>query len=457
MEADGSNASNDSGNTKPAAQNEMLPVILALQSSFAHMKLCHNSVVDLTRFVGMSQCSSVVHYTHLLYFVFYCQRWYPTNQWVICNSPRADGVFFKTELLGLNKSTQQDPQEFNKLFFAKIESANLTTREPSRASFNDLLSGRVKYSTRCNGCRQERVPPEHPFHELDLSIEGVHSVGEALANYTAVEHLTGENQYECATCRGRRDAQRCTIILKAPTVLNLHLLRYGYDRETYERKKLTSEVTFQDTMEVCGERFKLVSVLYHKGRSAYGGHYVCDALDWRTGEWWHYDDDTVCATTNPSLNMNPTSSSSRSTNIDGSATKSRHNTTNHTNSEPMCIDLLDTPTTTPIKSPKRNNTASTKTKPIVLPIAIEDDLEDTDQEEWVEPSKGNNKRTLGISKKTTTTATASGDAKSINKGKGGNAKKKRAVEVDLTDSVDIASGGGAGAFVVFLCCCRRCD
>ena len=53
MEADGSNGSNDSGNRKPAAQNEMLPVILALQSSFAHMKLCHNSVVDLTRFVGM--------------------------------------------------------------------------------------------------------------------------------------------------------------------------------------------------------------------------------------------------------------------------------------------------------------------------------------------------------------------------------------------------------------------
>lgn len=352
--------------------------------------------------------------------------------------------FRNLELLGLNKSTQQDPQEFNKLFFAKIESANLTTREPARASFNDLLSGRVKYSTRCNGCGQERVPPEHPFHELDLSIEGVHSVEEALANYTAVEHLTGENQYECATCRGRQDAQRCTIILKAPTVLNLHLLRYGYDRETYERKKLTSEVTFQDTMEVCGERFKLVSVLYHKGRSAYGGHYVCDALDWRTGEWWHYDDDTVCATTNPSLNMNPTSSSSSTTNIDNSAAKTSHTTTSHTNSEPMCIDLLDTPTTSPIKSPNRSTTSSSKNKPTVLPIAVEDDnIEDTDPDEWVDTNtKGKNKRTLGTSKKTT--AAASGDAKGTTKGKVGNSRKKRAVEVDLTDSVDNASGGGAG-------------
>lgn len=359
--------------------------------------------------------------------------------------------------MGLNKSTQQDPQEFNKLFFAKIESANLSTHEPTRASFNDLLSGRVKYSTRCSGCGQERVPPEHPFHELDLSIEGVNSVEEALANYTAVEHLTGENQYECATCQGRREAQRCTIILKAPTVLNLHLLRYGYDRETYERKKLTSEVTFQDTMEVCGERFKLVSVLYHKGRSAYGGHYVCDALDWRTGEWWHYDDDTVCATTNPSLNMNPTSTNTNTATTATNSNKAKSSTTtsnsnSHTTTEPMCIDLVDTPTTTPSKSPRRSTSAYTttsKSAPIALPISIEDDqIEDTDPDEWVE-AKGRNKRTLGsANKKVTTTTAAASDGKSSAKGKGGNSRKKQAVEVDLTDTGDNA--GGAGKFNVYL-------
>lgn len=35
-----------------SSENEMIAVILALQSSFAHMKLCNNSVVDLSRFVG---------------------------------------------------------------------------------------------------------------------------------------------------------------------------------------------------------------------------------------------------------------------------------------------------------------------------------------------------------------------------------------------------------------------
>ena len=75
MEADGNNGSNDSVNRKPAsAQNEMLPVILALQSSFAHMKLCHNSVVDLTRFVGM--------YTYSFTFASACLYiWVVVSYW----------------------------------------------------------------------------------------------------------------------------------------------------------------------------------------------------------------------------------------------------------------------------------------------------------------------------------------------------------------------------------------
>jgi len=319
--------------------------------------------------------------------------------------PLLPSIFLHIELLGLNKSTQQDPQEFNKLFLAKIESANLTTTHPSRATFNELLSGRVKYVTRCRGCGTERAPPEHPFHELDLSVEGVKSVEEALLAYQAVEVMSGENQYECSVCNGRRDAERCTVILKAPSVLNLHLLRYGYDRETYERKKLTSEVTFSDTIEVCGELFKLVSVLYHKGRSAYGGHYVCDALDWHSGEWWHYDDGTVFATTHPA--MNPTNTSNNTNSKSGN---SKSSSSNSKGSNATVVDLIDTPTSTPSKSPRSNTTTNTNTntttntntsaqripkKSIVYNEALHDtnsSAEEDDDEEFEEVPRGKNKR-----------------------------------------------------------------
>ncbi|KAJ1434734.1 hypothetical protein B484DRAFT_429047, partial [Ochromonadaceae sp. CCMP2298] len=203
-------------------------------------------------------------------------------------------------LLGLNKSIQQDPQEFHKLFLSKIESANLLVRQPASQipSLHQVLSGRVRYQTRCLTCNAARGQ-EHDFHELDLSIEGCRSVEEAIRGYTASEMLDGENKYDCGSCRGRQVAERSTEIVRTPRVLCLHLLRYGYDRKTFERKKLKSEVALSDEMEVGGTRYKLVSALYHKGRSAYGGHYVCDVLAWETGQWWHCDDESVVRTTNP--------------------------------------------------------------------------------------------------------------------------------------------------------------
>lgn len=52
MEVDKVKNGNGSGSTDHGTANEMIPVILALQNSFAHMKLCHDGVVDLTQFVG---------------------------------------------------------------------------------------------------------------------------------------------------------------------------------------------------------------------------------------------------------------------------------------------------------------------------------------------------------------------------------------------------------------------
>ena len=52
MEVDKVKNGSGAGSADLGASNEMVPVILALQNSFAHMKLCHDGVVDLTQFVG---------------------------------------------------------------------------------------------------------------------------------------------------------------------------------------------------------------------------------------------------------------------------------------------------------------------------------------------------------------------------------------------------------------------
>ena len=52
------------------------------------------------------------------------------------------------------------------------------------------------------------------------------------------ESLEGDNQYHCERCGKKVDAERRLKIVKAPPVLQVQLLRYVYDRVTWEKKKL---------------------------------------------------------------------------------------------------------------------------------------------------------------------------------------------------------------------------
>jgi hypothetical protein len=163
-----------------------------------------------------------------------------------------------------------------------------------------LLKGKEAYVTTCERCKQ-RSASEVPFHELELSIEGLGTVAEALERYFSIERLCSENQnqYFCSYCNSHQDAERHTEILETPPVLFIQLLRYIYDRNTFEKLKLKDLVSFQPTLAIRGESFKLVALLYHIGHSAYGGHYVADVLEWDSGLWWHCDDDSTSSIADP--------------------------------------------------------------------------------------------------------------------------------------------------------------
>ena len=207
-----------------------------------------------------------------------------------------------TRSLQLNEQEQQDPQEFYKLFMGKFDNLKyvLNDTTPGRLGITQILQGKEAYSMICNSCRFDSARV-HAFNGLELPIEGLRSVQQALAAYFAQETMSGENQYHCDRCGGKRDATRCTRIEELPTLLNIQLLRYVYNRKTFEKTKLQQSVSFTDRIQLNGQQYRLVSVLYHKGKSAYGGHYVAEVLDWDTGRWWHCDDDEVSPAPNPAL------------------------------------------------------------------------------------------------------------------------------------------------------------
>ena len=40
-------------------------------------------------------------------------------------------------------------------------------------------------------------------------------------------------------------------------------------------------------------RYLLCAVMIHKGKSAYSGHYIAQAMDWTTGSWFEFNDTHV--------------------------------------------------------------------------------------------------------------------------------------------------------------------
>ena len=97
----------------------------------------------------------------------------------------------------------------------------------------------------------------------------------------ATETLTGDNQYQCDTCGGLRDATKALKLVAAPRVLVLVLLRFKYDGETQSRRKLVRVVEYPEALavEVAGVQvdYLLESVVVHSGTESGEGHYFAMA------------------------------------------------------------------------------------------------------------------------------------------------------------------------------------
>ena len=130
-----------------------------------------------------------------------------------------------------------------------------------------------------------------------------------LDHYLQPKNLGADNMYFCDNCGQKRDATRKVEFNKLPSVLNIQLGRYIFDLKTFRKQKLTGKVILNRTLYVPIERsgrdvskrrvglsrkeYVLCAIQNHRGTSAYGGHYVAEAMNWSTGMWFEYDDENV--------------------------------------------------------------------------------------------------------------------------------------------------------------------
>lgn len=251
--------------------------------------------------------------------------------------------------LGLDHFEQQDPNEFSRLLFERMhekfqdteaaKSGESGSSRELKTLLPELFQGIMTYETTCLTCQATSRRHEE-FMDLNLPIvqppaekksaqrsildalfnssKSVDTdVGYCLEKYCEVEYLEGDNQYLCGNCGVKRDATRELSFQKLPPVLNVQLSRYVYDRKKSMKKKLSDQVLLPLEMAVeskgkerkegkIGRRYILCAVMRHQGTSAYSGHYVAEAMDWLTGQWFEFNDEKVTLLpSGPSCSFDP--------------------------------------------------------------------------------------------------------------------------------------------------------
>lgn len=206
--------------------------------------------------------------------------------------------------LDLEPSMQQDAQEFSKLLFSLLEDSLNQQSDPKvKNLIIDYFRGEYSYITRCSKCQNDSVSPSM-FYELELNIKGHKTLHESISEFLKEEKLDGVNMYSCSFCNEKQEATRFINLQKLPSVLNLQLMRFIYDRQKGHKKKISSSLQFPDTLDMSqylnipGKEkkpllYNLTAVLIHKGPSANSGHYVAHICDQTTGAWYKFNDELV--------------------------------------------------------------------------------------------------------------------------------------------------------------------
>lgn len=169
-----------------------------------------------------------------------------------------------------------------------------------------IFGGSLRSELRVPGLKTSvTLEPYQPL-QLDIGAPDVSNILQALKGITKPETLTGDFN----SPRGPgTTATKQVFIESLPPVLILHLKRFQYDN-TGGTQKIWKKVGYPLELEIPKEvfapqkrgglnvqggapKYRLISVVYHHGKSAAGGHYTVDILRQDEREWVRVDDTII--------------------------------------------------------------------------------------------------------------------------------------------------------------------
>ncbi|XP_058887482.1 ubiquitin carboxyl-terminal hydrolase 24 isoform X2 [Acipenser ruthenus] len=245
------------------------------------------------------------------------QYYVPENFWKI----------FKMWNKELFVREQQDAYEF---FTSLVDQLDEHLKKINREQiFKNTFQGIFSDQKICKDC-PHRYEREETFMALNLGVTSCQSLEISLDQFVRGEVLEGSNAYYCEKCKEKRTTVKRTCIKSLPSVLVIHLMRFGFDWESGRSIKYDEQIKFpwvlnmepytvsgmarQDSTSEHGENgrggeqggsprkkvtisenYELVGVVVHSGQ-AHAGHYYSFIKDRRgsaKGKWYKFNDNVV--------------------------------------------------------------------------------------------------------------------------------------------------------------------
>lgn len=171
-------------------------------------------------------------------------------------------------------------------FFAVINgAADKTARK--------CFEGKTGRTIRCTNCENRSVRSDS-FSCLSLNIKGHSTLQECLDGFSSEEVVDG---YRCDACKSECDAVLTNSVGEVNDIFAVHLQRFDFDFQTFQRVKLSNKIDFGDRISLdvasqsgAGDKepvaLELFATLLHWG-TADAGHYSCVVRNPDSGTWFH--------------------------------------------------------------------------------------------------------------------------------------------------------------------------
>ncbi|KAK2593895.1 hypothetical protein QQS21_008415 [Conoideocrella luteorostrata] len=173
----------------------------------------------------------------------------------------------------------------------------------SSTPITKIFGGLLRSEFRVPGLKDSITTEPYQPLQLDIGSPDVRNVVDALRGLTRPERLQGDFN----SPRGKDiTATKQVFIESLPPVLILHLKRFQFDAEGHGTVKIWKKIGYPLELEIPREaisrqrrqiigdgpmpRYKLISVVYHHGKNASGGHYTVDVRRQDGREWIRMDD-----------------------------------------------------------------------------------------------------------------------------------------------------------------------